>query len=107
MSKTKKYFFPSEVDGTSIAGASGSSNAIPPVNGTLEQMQHLIVASIEATNEQSSNLSGKEGLRNFLLKMPGVSTQGDGQNGKKTEGFLYAYRRGGEVKIVVFVMVIF
>ena len=52
MSKTKKYFFPSEVDGTSIAGASGSSNAIPPANGTLKQIQHLIVAIIEATNEQ-------------------------------------------------------
>ena len=32
--------------------------------------------------------------------MPGVSTLGDGPNGKKTEGFLYAYKRGGEVKIV-------
>ncbi|XP_015067135.2 ninja-family protein AFP3-like [Solanum pennellii] len=81
-------------------GASCSSNAIPPVNGTLEQMQHLIVVAIEATNEQSPHLSGKEALKNFLLKMPGVSTQGDGPNGMKIEGFLYAYKRGGEVKIV-------
>ncbi|KAH0770024.1 hypothetical protein KY290_014005 [Solanum tuberosum] len=91
---------PNQVNGTSIAGASGSSNAIPPASGTLEQMQHLIVAAIEATNEQSPDFSGKEGLRNFLLKMPGVSTKGDGSNGKKTEGFLYAYKKGGEVKIV-------
>lgn len=63
-------------------------------------MQHLVLAAIEATNEQSPHFSGKEGLRNFLLKMPGVSTKGDGPNGKKTEGFLYAYKRGGEVKIV-------
>ena len=99
MSKTKKYFFPS-VDGTFIEGASGSSNAIPPVSGTLEQMKHLVLAAIEATNEQSPNFSTKEGLTKFLLKMPGVSTKGDGPNGKKTEGFLYAYKRGGEVKIV-------
>ncbi|KAH0696624.1 hypothetical protein KY285_013418 [Solanum tuberosum] len=92
---------PNQVNDTSIAGASGSSNAIPPASGTLEQMQHLIVAAIEATNDQQSpDFSGKEGLRNFLLKMPGVSTKGDGSNGKKTEGFLYAYKKGGEVKIV-------
>ena len=63
-------------------------------------MQHLVLAAIEATNEKSPDFSGKEGLRNFLLKMHGVSTKGDGPNGKKTEGFLYAYKRGGEVKIV-------
>ena len=63
-------------------------------------MQHLVLAAIEATNEQSLDFSGKEGIRNFLIKMPGVSTKGDGPNGKKTEGFLYAYKRGGEVKIV-------
>uniref|UniRef100_K4B5B1 Ninja-family protein n=1 Tax=Solanum lycopersicum TaxID=4081 RepID=K4B5B1_SOLLC len=91
---------PNQIDGTFIEGASGSSNEIPPVSGTLEQMQHLVLAAIEATNEQSLDFSGKEGIRNFLIKMPGASTKGDGPNGKKTEGFLYAYKRGGEVKIV-------
>ncbi|XP_069150465.1 ninja-family protein AFP3-like [Solanum lycopersicum] len=98
-SETQQHL-PNQVDGTFIEGASGSSNAIPPVSGTLEQMQHLVLAAIEATNEKSPDFSRKEGLRNFLLKMPGVSTKGDGPNGKKTEGFLYAYKRGGEVKIV-------
>ncbi|XP_004231689.2 ninja-family protein AFP3-like [Solanum lycopersicum] len=88
------------IDRTFIEGASGSSNVIPPVSGPLEKMQHLVLAAIEATNEQSPDFSGKEGIRNFLLKMPGVATKGDGPNGKKTEGFLYAYKRGGEVKIV-------
>uniref|UniRef100_K4B5B3 Ninja-family protein n=1 Tax=Solanum lycopersicum TaxID=4081 RepID=K4B5B3_SOLLC len=98
-SETQQHL-PNQVDGTFIEGASSSSNEIPPVSGTLEQMRHLVLAAIEATNEQSPHFSGKEGLRNFLLKMPGVFTKGDGPNGKKTEGFLYAYKRGGEVKIV-------
>ncbi|XP_069150463.1 ninja-family protein AFP3-like [Solanum lycopersicum] len=98
-SETQQHL-PNQVDGTFIEGASGSSNAIPPVSGTLEQMQHLVLAAIEAINEQSPDFSGNEGLRNFLLKMHVVSTKGDELNGKKTKGFLYAYKRGGEVKIV-------
>uniref|UniRef100_A0A6N2NFJ2 Ninja-family protein n=1 Tax=Salix viminalis TaxID=40686 RepID=A0A6N2NFJ2_SALVM len=42
----------------------------------------------------------KEVVRDVLEDMPYVSTKGDGPNGKHTEGFLYQYRKGEEVRIV-------
>jgi Tify domain binding domain len=38
--------------------------------------------------------------RNMLQGMPCVSTKGEGQNGKRIEGFLYKYKKGDEVRIV-------
>ncbi|KAF9663820.1 hypothetical protein SADUNF_Sadunf17G0091700 [Salix dunnii] len=42
----------------------------------------------------------KEVMRDVLEDMPYVSTNGDGPNGKRIEGFLYQYRKGEEVRIV-------
>ncbi|KAG6509716.1 hypothetical protein ZIOFF_027721 [Zingiber officinale] len=42
----------------------------------------------------------KEMERKMMEKMPFVSTQGEGPNGRRVEGFLYKYRKGEEVRIV-------
>ncbi|CAA7393421.1 unnamed protein product [Spirodela intermedia] len=39
-------------------------------------------------------------MRGIMEDMPCVSTRGDGPNGRRVEGFLYRYRKGGEVRIV-------
>lgn len=47
-----------------------------------------------------SESGAKEMERKVKEKMPLVSTQGDGPNGRRVEGFLYKYRKGEEVRIV-------
>ncbi|XP_008810752.1 ninja-family protein 6-like [Phoenix dactylifera] len=42
----------------------------------------------------------KEMERNMIEEMPCVFTKGDGPNGRRIEGFLYKYKKGGEVRIV-------
>ncbi|KAL6955301.1 hypothetical protein U1Q18_038940 [Sarracenia purpurea var. burkii] len=42
----------------------------------------------------------KEMMKNMMVEMPCVSTRGVGPNGRRTEGFLYRYRKGEEVRIV-------
>ncbi|KAI4375276.1 hypothetical protein MLD38_013164 [Melastoma candidum] len=51
------------------------------------------------TTDEASE-EGKRMMKAVLENMPGVSTKGDGPNGKRVEGFLYRYRKGGEVRIV-------
>lgn len=48
----------------------------------------------------SSSKESMEMERSVLENMPCVSTNGDGPDGKRIEGFLYQYRKGEEVRIV-------
>lgn len=90
-----------------VQGLSGGTDARALVSGrSLEREKKLVATALEIVNEKPPVSSGKirketkEMVRNFLLKMPCVSTRGGRPYGKEVEGFLYAYKKGEEVKIV-------
>ncbi|XP_055805891.1 ninja-family protein AFP3-like [Solanum dulcamara] len=97
----------SETQQLPIQGPSGSSTNVRSVDSglSMEGMQKLIAEDLETTNEKSPELSSGKNckemvMKNFMFNMPSVSARGEGPNGKKTEGFLYAYKKGENVKIV-------
>ncbi|CAN4090639.1 unnamed protein product [Withania somnifera] len=90
-----------------LQGLSSSTDVRPLVSGrSLEREQKLVAIALETANEKPPALAGKscketkEKLRNLMHKMPWVSTRGGRPYGKEVEGFLYAYKKGEEVKIV-------
>ncbi|KAL6135512.1 hypothetical protein ACLB2K_067740 [Fragaria x ananassa] len=63
------------------------------LNGAVQMENHR-------ANSTSPHKGTKGIVRNVLENMPSVSTEGDGPNGKRVEGFLYRYKKGEEVRIV-------
>ncbi|XP_016460054.2 ninja-family protein AFP3-like [Nicotiana tabacum] len=90
-----------------IQGRSDSTEARPPTSGQSPKHEQKSVAIAPETSNEKTPVSSrktckeaKEMFKNFMLKMPCVSTRGNGPNGKKIEGFLYGYKKGEEVRIV-------
>jgi len=57
------------------------------------------VTQNQSNKPTDADKEAKDIVRNVLEGMPSVSTRGDGPSGKKIEGFLYRYRKGEEVRI--------
>lgn len=72
---------------------------------SLKLVQKLVAAALEITKENSPILSAyiaqaKWLLKYFTIKMPRVSIRGDGPNGNKTDGLLFAYMKGEDMQII-------
>ena len=100
-----------------IAGTNGCTEARSPASvqslpkhnehkpvvtpGTaLEIPAKHVGAEVENPSAKVTVNNNSEATRNMMIDMPCVSTRGLGPNGKRIEGFLYRYRKGGEVRIV-------
>ncbi|KAJ6843344.1 ninja-family protein AFP3-like [Iris pallida] len=54
----------------------------------------------EEDEPSKKRMRSNETERSMMEEMPCVSTRGEGPDGRRIEGFLYKYRKGGEVRIV-------
>ncbi|KAL6553059.1 hypothetical protein OROGR_006901 [Orobanche gracilis] len=83
------------------SGSSGSSDLIQGIKPNAE----VSPSSLEKSNEQEpadralDKDAGKL-LKNGMFDMPYVTTKETAPNGRKIEGFLYRYKKGGDVRIV-------
>ncbi|GAB4828673.1 hypothetical protein Ancab_018339 [Ancistrocladus abbreviatus] len=59
-----------------------------------------VLTGSPASEVRLSSNGASEIVKNVLSDMPCVTTEGDGPDGKKIQGFLYRYRKGEEVRIV-------
>ncbi|KAE8659480.1 Ninja-family protein AFP3 [Hibiscus syriacus] len=89
---------------TSAQSASQTEQKPNIIPGKISIQKSMNLDRIAAKNQHNQPAVGKKSVeateRNIMEDMPGVSTTGDGPNGKRIEGFLYRYRKGEEVRIV-------
>ncbi|KAK4426247.1 Ninja-family protein AFP3 [Sesamum alatum] len=81
------------IDGANGTSTTNSSSSLPILPEQTIQIHG--VKGAESDPNRDTKLQ-----KSTLLDMPYVSTRGYGPNCRKTEGFLYRYKRGDDVKIV-------
>lgn len=75
---------------------------IPTGSSGAKSRENVSAAKTESPSKRSdvSRNRGKGTGTNSLGDMPSVFTKGDGPNGRRTEGILYKYGKGEEVRIM-------
>ncbi|KAL0424506.1 UNVERIFIED_CONTAM: Ninja-family protein AFP3 [Sesamum radiatum] len=81
------------IDGGNQISTINSSVSLP-----IMPEQTIQIPGVKGADSDPNGVDERQ--RTGLLDMPYVSTKGYGPNCRKTEGFLYRYKRGDDVKIV-------
>ncbi|XP_047938421.1 ninja-family protein AFP3-like isoform X2 [Salvia hispanica] len=107
MDKWKSVAVHAAANGALTDNGAGSTELPQP---SLQSEGNLVNGANQANTTGGSSAGGQPAdlivsidealMKSGMVDMPYVSTKGYGPNHRKTEGFLYKYKRGEEVKIV-------